>query len=69
MLQRVLLAVLSNMQVQGLYRVISIFWWAYTRVGLTESLLCLEFFTKVIFISRERYGIRQKTMLLQQNAF
>ena len=32
-----------------------------------KPLLCQEFFTPVICISRKRNGIRQKTMLLQQN--
>ena len=33
----------------------------------TEPLLYLEFFTPAVCISRKRNGIRQKTMLLQQN--
>ena len=33
----------------------------------TEPLFCLELFTSVICISIKWNGIRQKTMLLQQN--
>ena len=34
----------------------------------TEPFLCLEFFTPVVFISWKTNGIRQKTMLFQENA-